>query len=93
MSHAGTFLGLGVVLGLLNWTFVQLFNWPVIWCSVGWLPLRPWLSLVNLALALLLIGTLVWQGLWRGFQVAVVLVGVNVLPNLLAAVFNIGGRC
>lgn len=87
----GTTLGLAVTLALVNWLFVRLFHWPVLYCA-GWL-VPPILPLLNLALVVLLIFSLVWEGLWRGLQVAVVMIGLNMLPNIFTAVFNLGGRC
>ncbi len=56
-------------------------------------PLLPFVPLVNLALAALMLFQLIREGLWAGVQVAGVLVGLALLPDVLRATLQLGGDC
>lgn len=84
-----------LTIACLNWIRWKLTGWPVAYC-VGRhaaTPILPFMPMVNLALTAFMLFRLVREGLWAGVQVAGVLIGLAVFPDILRATFQLGGGC
>lgn len=91
-----TSLGAWVALAIfLNYLLYAITGYPVLWITLcqAAKPLSFYVTVTNLALAVGIIGGGIWYGPLAAIKMAVVLVGFNLVPAVLAALMAFGHRC
>lgn len=95
MPHVSNVIGWGIFLALLNYMAYSLTGFTPMWglsCAIG-KHLSMYVQLVNLGLCVSLIIGGAWYGLPAIIKGVLVLVGFNMVPQLVAAVFAFGKTC
>lgn len=84
-----------LLVACLNWICWKLTGWPIAYCvgKNAVIPIMTFVPLINLALATFMVFRFICGGFWAGIQVAGVLIGFAVLPDILQAAFKLGGSC
>lgn len=88
-------VGWSLTLMLLNYAVYSLTGYPLVWCWLlkAAMPLGYYATIVNLCLAIGIVGGGVWYGPIGAIKAAVLLLGFNLVPTVLEALMGFGYRC
>lgn len=80
---------------LLNYVIASLTGVPLLWCAIQHAaqPLSYYAALVNLSLAVGIVGGGIWMGPGVAIKMAALLFGFNLVPSVLNALMSFGYRC
>lgn len=88
-------IGWALTLLFVNFFIYSLTGYPLLWCMLlqAAKPLAYYVAIVNISLAIGIIGAGIWYGPAGAFKMAALLFGFNLIPSILAAVMGFGVRC
>jgi hypothetical protein len=80
---------------VINYLLYSLTGYPVLWITLCYAakPLGYYVAIVNLCMAVGIVGAGIWQGPVGAIKVALLLFGFNLFPSIVEALMGFGYRC